>query len=1053
MLVSAATTVRSVDFDDKELQAQHNLIQAVKDEDYSEVEMLLTFHSNLSVDILVDDEEPLIILAAKTSNLDALILFLQKSKDPTICDRHGMNVIHHLLFSPHADCCYHYSMDAALIAAIERGVSFTQTTDSGEVAIIKLFEYDFFKLCTGSRALALSKVSKDELWELKINGTELVDYIDNNYSNFSVEGVECLINAGFNLFNKTMLGMTLQESLYSQLDLIQKMPRKERERFVMNLDGIKLSGFEAFKTHTETIIKLIDRRTLNLSEYTPLNTWPCSYQASSKEKATYEAGGFSSTGRRRSMSSTEIKYFPPKENSPEVYHPYASEPEPDRQKKLAQDDNCLTWTANIFTLSPPAVKNKWNSTPNLHVENPSEKVLALMHSAKSAATTFLIEISKKLHGRESEQEMVLVEHMEIGGVTIFSGHIGEFRTNYLPLLEVKKKQHSHRPPRSGNIAKVSIRAQRQHATITKAQIELRKDFKDQVNTKRNLDPDIRRRSITLPSASSYNALSFSSSPASPNTFDSVFSDEKTNTPSDQFLYDPRGRRESQACLTVANTFKSLSEVKASARRTKILIPTISFIEVKGEIHAQRKMAFESAKALKGLTGQLQGPARHKSITEELKGVRVHAMSGIADATDDYTDWLQRLDIEAHMDCESTTIFHGIELAAGVLTQIDSIRQLKTKEIKDIIGPLSGLTSGVLGAGAAVTEISAHFSEGSISDAVGDASASLEIIGALKDGMIKIIDLIKELSHSGRLTQSDDYAPTNLDKTDYYLGEGLSYAKTLASISKKFMSASKKIIDVVGTNSGALGDLVPGLGLVVSLINIAEQIQKLTKSVPLYMQLSEMKLRAKVLLCDTLQTEQIISSNGKTNTAELKAFLELPPETESELYGEIIDPDAIDEVRRYALVRELKAVNLDRIKNECFLIALNISKTCANITELSVVAEEVAIALTVTNAVVEIGKVMVEGGVQKVHNYVHDDHSVTHKHEILCQDIEILLDLTAMVYNDNTHLVDRNLLERQTAEVDILYKSTGLPFDRFIKLLKVSERKAVRALYTAIKSHK
>ncbi|MCL1078507.1 hypothetical protein D5R81_10860 [Parashewanella spongiae] len=1042
---------------DKTLEIQQNIIKAVNDEDDSEVGRILALHSEFDVDIFVGDE-PLIILAAKSSNLDVFIMLIQKSKKPAACDKFGMNVIHHLVLSSHKHCCYQFSMDAALIEAIKRDVPFTQENNSGDIALIKLFERDFFKYCENSRALALAKISKQELRALKVNGINLINYIDEHYSRFSLQGFECLIKAGFNFSQKTMLEMTLQESLYAQLGLVQNMSVQQQQQFLMNLDGTTFSHFNDFKSYIYDITRLIDKHTLHLDEYEAVNVLP-SYSQVTREKANDETKGDRLLNRRRSVSITEMDQLSPTEYLPQTeYLPYKDEPEPERQRKLAQDANPLTWSEQIFSLPPPT-KSRWVSTPNLSESgNGSENAYGMatlkLQSFKGAATTFLMKINNKLHGKASKPSLVLVENMEIGGITIFSGHVGEFRTNYLPLLDAHKKEQPHKKLRSASVVKNVPRAQRQYTPVTKAQVEQREEFKEQIVQKMKLSAKFaHRRSTVSPLRPAESAAFRVGSFDSDSTFESVFPTGRSSISSEHSINLPMETCESSACLAVTNTFLKLFDAQKCLRRASVFIPTITTPEMTHELKKQRETAIESARELKSVTGSLTGVGRLKVIADELKGVREHAMSGIANATDDYTEWLQRLDVESHMDCESTTVFHGIELAASVLTQIDSIRQLKVKNIKDIVEPISGLVSGTIGVGAASTEMVAHFSEGSISEAVGDASASLEIIGALKDGMIKIIDLIKALSHSGSLTQSEHFAPTDFKKTQYYLGEGLSYAKKFASISKKFLSAAKKIIDIVGSNSGMIGEAVPGLGLVVNLIHIVEQIQKLTTNVPLYMQLSEMKLRAKVLLNEMDQTTKIIKANGKTNTVELKVFLALSPEIENELNDEIIDPDAIDEVRRYSFVREMKSVNLDRIRNECFSIGLHVSKTCANITELSVVAEEVAIALTVTNAVIEIGKEAVEGGVQKINNLVQNDHSAKHKHEALCEHIEILFDLTATVYNKNIHLVDSELFSRQCAEIDILFKSTGLPFKRFLKLLQSDESKAIRALYRAMKNRK
>ena len=302
------------------------------------------------------------------------------------------------------------------------------------------------------------------------------------------------------------------------------------------------------------------------------------------------------------------------------------------------------------------------------------------------------------------------------------------------------------------------------------------------------------------------------------------------------------------------------------------------------------------------------------------------------------------------------------------------------------------------------------------------------IVTVKDGVVQLLTLFKTMQES-KVFEED--APAEVKRADValdYLSHGAQFTHELAVIAQNLTAAASELLTLVGRSSAAASQAVPGIGIVVAILDIAHRAVSLTGVVRSYAQMSEYKTILKESFRDFEDLANIIDfDTNQTNKAELKRLAFYSEQDDD------IDTSTIDEARRYYLVRGLKKIAEKRIKREALGITVDVANLSASIAELSGVGALAGLGIAISATGIEIGGFTVRHMKQHYHDYMKDEKSNHSKHEAKLRQIEVLIGLLKTIeLPDENNEVSMQMAMSQLEEVKQLFKAAGLPLKDFSK---------------------
>ena len=403
--------------------------------------------------------------------------------------------------------------------------------------------------------------------------------------------------------------------------------------------------------------------------------------------------------------------------------------------------------------------------------------------------------------------------------------------------------------------------------------------------------------------------------------------------------------------------------------------------------------------------------------------------------------------------EATLFLHGLSVGQQVVELVKAMKDFDDETLAKSAESFAKLGSEALDvAEAGVNALSALVGEedmaaliNTLPKGVSAAKQFKNTLVTVKDGLVHLLDIFKEMQDSKMF---DDNAPAEAKRADKaldFIKHSAHYTKEIASVSRSLATASREILTLTGQGSTAAGQAVPGLGIFVAVLDIAERAVSMTNAVRAYAQMSEYKTTLKESFRDFDDLSGMVDlDTNKTNKLELKRLA-----FESELDNDV-DTSTIDEAKRFYLVRGLKKINEKRIMREAFKMTLDVANIAAAIAELSGAGAGAGLGISVTTAGVNIGAFTVRNMKQQYHDFKSDDKSSDAKHQARLYQIETMIGLlrTIEIPAEDDEFAQK-MTAAQLSEAKQLFKAAGLPLHKFLKPGLTAEKR-MKLLYNALK---
>ncbi|RJY12212.1 methyl-accepting chemotaxis protein [Parashewanella spongiae] len=551
----------------------------------------------------------------------------------------------------------------------------------------------------------------------------------------------------------------------------------------------------------------------------------------------------------------------------------------------------------------------------------------------------------------------------------------------------------------------------------------------------------RQQSLKMTPTPISKAQSFTFSESSRKTGEWVTFEEAPTSPG---IMSPAEKSESvmrwKSVFTQIKSKRLVNSIPTENSSTKpsLWSPTLLLVEQKLiEQHHESEAASkaELSNVTKGL----------KKSLASIKATSDSTSSQFTDVVDSLVNQLDSYGIDEGVELYSKAIFHS----AALVTQFAMAKEVFKKWDASTIGhatrSLSELTSVVLNTTSAVSDgignlLPAHMQQ--MASTISESASAIDRIQSclqeIQHVTLEIVQLVKQF------TKSDDkVALSGIAKSCDLLTLIAELSKSLFSILQKVLFAAKDILEITGKASIGLNKAIPGLGIVISIIDIVQRSLYLGNNAYYMAQLSEMKVRDQEYFPDHAILSFILDEEQRTNYYTLndiaydgKIFVNLSPEV-------------IREAKRYSMVCELKKVCRKRVISASYKIFFDLASVTGDILKLGGVTSEVGAGLSLGIALSKASIITINWLKQSYHNHQEDLHSNEEKHVLRCRLIESLFQFfVAFAEQDITDDDKFESYIEQYGELRVFFYSFGLKTSDFLG--KKVDEEGVKKVYKALK---
>ena len=357
---------------------------------------------------------------------------------------------------------------------------------------------------------------------------------------------------------------------------------------------------------------------------------------------------------------------------------------------------------------------------------------------------------------------------------------------------------------------------------------------------------------------------------------------------------------------------------------------------------------------------------------------------------------------------------------------------------------SKYVSAAIEGSCCTTTVWAVFSKDDAKQAINNIQGVSKTLAGLQHCLFAVLILFKDLKQASCQTVKEHTADS--DESGQYLKEGLSYSHRCIEIASGIADVAESLSTVLKANyaSQALGKATPGIGLVLSISNLADNFIHIAKEFKSYAQLSEMKERLKDSFVDDGELCRLINpETWKTNQHELETCAFNSDDDAN------VSDDLIVESKRYYLTQQIKIIERKRLERQLLHLFSNSVALIGSIMELTGVASEVGITISATSSVIELGAQGIRVTKQKYNNITNSDKSETMKEETRNRVIGIMLSLVDMIQQPSDVDFDQELAIHQYYEVKIYFRAIGISIADFIK--QKSPERRLNMLHDSLKN--
>ncbi len=471
----------------------------------------------------------------------------------------------------------------------------------------------------------------------------------------------------------------------------------------------------------------------------------------------------------------------------------------------------------------------------------------------------------------------------------------------------------------------------------------------------------------------------------------------------------------------------------------VLLPALDSKEVE-EYEKLETQELEQLKEIKQLVKEVNKQAvKVKAQTDQSSSTNVGAtLDRLSDVNDALDPLMDDAPTALKIAVDTAELIKQLKDLHSVVREINAMSS-NSKSIESIVTSGLSLAETSLGALDVTAQLFAELPlEEAAVKLVERTGAGVGVLSEITGAFNELYQLFKEIKDSD-LTGAETTTETrNADKAKEYLQEGVKYGVRVAKIAKQIAKAANTIIELSGGD--AVAGLVPGLGIAVHSLAIADQLMHVSKDIQNFSKLAEIKVRLKDQFIGDGELESIIDRETyETDVSEAERIAYNSEDDSS------ISQDAKDEAKRYLAVRYLKNICEKRLQRAGLKTFIEFARLASAISSATVVGADVGVGIKVTAEAVNLGAYVVREAKQQTHNFLDDGKSTIHKAEERVQHIKTLVGMIEMINDENP----AELIRDQLNEIKVMFKSAGLNLAAFTDS-KVSIEKRITKLNAALR---
>ncbi|RYV03851.1 hypothetical protein SOPP22_02235 [Shewanella sp. OPT22] len=471
----------------------------------------------------------------------------------------------------------------------------------------------------------------------------------------------------------------------------------------------------------------------------------------------------------------------------------------------------------------------------------------------------------------------------------------------------------------------------------------------------------------------------------------------------------------------------------------LLLPALVEDEVK-QYDELEQNDLKQLKEIQGIAGDINKAVK-KCVAENQKssaptGGTLDKLNGVNDA---FEPVMEEAPASIKTIVGLTSLVQQVKDLHGVVEEIEELEKGTTK-VDDIITAGLGLAEGTLGAIDTTAGLFSELvkNESALKKGLEVAGSATSAITDITGAFSELYQLFKDIKDSDLTDAEATKETSGADQAKEYLSEGLKYGRSIAKIARQVAKAANAIIDVSGGE--AVSGVVPGLGIAVHTLAIAEQLMHVSKDIQNYSKMAEIKLRLKEQFIGDGELEGIIDRDTfETNVEEAKR---IAYESEND---SSISQDAKDEAKRYLAVRYLKNVCEKRLHRAGIKTFVEFARLASAISGATGVGAEASVGLKAAGESISLAAYVVRKVKQEGHDFLEDGKSRPHKADERALHIKTLVGMLGMINEENP----AEMIRAQLNEMKVMFKTAGLKLEEFTDP-KLSAEDRIKKLDSALK---
>ncbi|MGB0892972.1 MAG: hypothetical protein ACPGUD_01065 [Parashewanella sp.] len=452
-------------------------------------------------------------------------------------------------------------------------------------------------------------------------------------------------------------------------------------------------------------------------------------------------------------------------------------------------------------------------------------------------------------------------------------------------------------------------------------------------------------------------------------------------------------------------------------------------EIKAEVTALQEKAKDKAQAHQQQLSPREGrsfelPPTHVEISQQVQVEEPNVIEEQAKALDELTTKLNSFDLGDELGA-ANDIANAAAMIVQLASNLDTLKTWDEAHIIQTLEQVKNVATTALSTSSATAKFLGLVSPQTLKevffDIAGGIAAVSELVNtldSLKEAIVDIARVIKYAiaKHSKSSEELEELAELNIQ--DICL-TGANIAKNIFAAVKCLLKATNDLLKLTDTVSVGLSKAIPGLSIVVHLLDIARSTVTIGDRIFYLAELTEMHARFVDYFPDYFNLTDVIDEDGQVLRHNLQQFaFEYNP-------LQTLNEAEIFEAQRFALTVFLEENCRKQLIRAFFNASLSVTKITGEGLKLGGVSSGAAIGVSVGAIAVSAGAKLLRYLKQEYHNLRDDDHSSDAKHLQKCRMIEVMIkQLTLFLDQD---FADDSQIEKylaQYAELKMFFYAAG-----------------------------